>query len=274
MKLRTFTRFWAVFACGLACAGNAQPTLKLEHDSSWDLMRRQCIIRVLQLANLSSEDTGPLYLSIYAKTGTGWDGVGSPGTLIARATIDGLAANTTTNNVVVTTKARVVPSGEKFTALLVERKEGRKFVPLDYVIYTSTYAFPRGQSGGVGSDDFAIGEGDITVSGNVSLGGERRRAEYFIERIQNRREVSTTGPLRLAVYATPAPYDGSTNRLVIASRALGVLAQGDFYQNLAGKLTLKRPGRGTFFLTLAVEEDRGAGFEPAAYVGSPEPREF
>jgi hypothetical protein len=176
-----------------------QATLKLEHDSSWEIAHRQCTIRVFQLANQSSEASAPLYLSVYARPGNWWDGTGSPGILVARAPIDALAANETRNNIQVTVKSRAIPPGAKFTALAVETKEGRKFIVQDFVVYTSTYTFPRGQSGGVGSDDSAIGSGDVTLVGNASLAGTGRRAEYSIDEIQNRREITSSGLLRLAI---------------------------------------------------------------------------
>lgn len=275
MKHLAFTTVCIASAMLLAGNALAQATLKLEHDSSWEIMaRRQCTIRALQLANLSSEATEPLYLSVYARGGNWWDGTGSPGILVARAPIDALAGNEVRNNIVVTTKARAIPPGAKFTALVVETKNGRKYVVQDFVVYTSTYTFPRGQNGGVGSDDSGIGTGNVTILGEVSLGGTGRRAEYSIEKIRNLREVTSSGLLRLAIYATPAPYDGSTNRTIVANRVLGELAQGDFYTHLQGKLTMKRPGRGLFYLTVAVEEDNGSGYETVSYATIPEPRQF
>jgi hypothetical protein len=157
---------------------------------------------------------------------------------------------------------------------LIETKNGRRYAVADYVIYTSTYTFPPRQLGGVGSDDFAIGDGNLGFVGNAALTGVRRQGEFLIEKIQNQREGAATGPLRLAVYATPEPYNGSATPTIIATRPLGMLAQGDFYQNLAGRLTLKRPGRGIFYLALVLEEDQGSGFVPVSYVVSPEPRQF
>lgn len=273
--LRFFTR--AVLTTVFAIAANvlAQPNVKLEHDSSWEIgAGRQCTIRISQLANLSAEETGPLFASIYAKPGAGYDGVSSPGTLVARAPLVSIAGNSTANDIVLTAKAKPVRPGEKFTALLVERQDGRRFVMADYVVYTSTYTFPARQLGGVGSDDFAIGEGNLAFQGNASLTGAGRRGDFVIEKIQNRRERSASGALRLAVYATAAPYDGSAAPRVIATRPLGMLAQGDFYRGLQGRMTLKRPGRGTFYLTLVLEEDQGSGFQPVSYVGVAEPRTF
>src|SRR6185369_5831942 len=103
-----------------------------EHDSSWETVGRQGTIRALQLANLGGEETGPLFLSVYAKGGAGYDGTGSPGALICRAPIGSLAANATANNILVTARARLLPPGEKFTALLVEKQNGRRFTVLDY----------------------------------------------------------------------------------------------------------------------------------------------
>ena len=269
--LQTFTLVCAAIAC-LSC--NALAQVKLEHDSSWQLVGRQCTIRVLQLANLGAEETPPLFLSVYAKPLTGYDGVGSPGILIARAPIGPLAGNAVANNLEVTTKARALPQGEKFTALIVERQEGRKFVMMDYVVYTSSYTFPRRQSGGVGSDDLGALGGNIVFRGGASLTGERRIADFSIDQIQNQRETVTSGLLRLAIYATPAPYDGSGTPIVVAQRNLGHLAPGDFYHRLQGRLTIRRPGRGLFYLALVVEEDQGGGFQPVAYVNAPDPRQF
>lgn len=272
MKLQTFTRICAAVAIGLSC--NAFAQLKLEHDSSWEIVGRQCTIRVLQLANLGAEDTGPLFLSIYAKGATGYDGTGSPGALVARAPIAALAANSTANNILVTTKARLLPPGEKFTTLTVERQEGRRFIVMDYVVYTSTYTFPRRQNGGVGSDDSGILGAGIAFRGATSLTGERRTADFSIDEIQNQREGSESGLLRLAIYATREPYNGTVSPVTVAVRPLGHLAPGDFYNHLQGRLIMKRPGRGTFYLTLALEEDQGGGFQPVAYVNVPEPRQF
>jgi hypothetical protein len=255
-------------------SGHAVAQVKLEHDSSWQLVGRQCTIRALQLANLGAEETPPLFLSVYAKPFTGYDGVGSPGALLARAPIGPLAGNAIANNIEVTTAARSLPPGEKFTTLVVERQEGRKFVILDYVVYTSSYTFPRRQSGGVGSDDLGVLGGNIVFRGAASLTGERRTADISVDQIQNQRETSTSGLLRLAIYATPAPYDGSTTPVVVAQRPLGHLAPGDFYHRLQARLMIRRPGRGLFYLSLVVEEDQGAGFQPVAYVNVPDPRQF
>ena len=270
----TFTRFVTTLLWCLSTAAFAQSSVKLEHDSSWELSGHTCTIRVFQLANLKSEDTGPLFLSIYARPDAGYDGANSPGRLIARAAIDSLVASETRNNIVVTAKAHATRPREQFTALLVEQQTGRRtFSVLDYVVYTSTYTFPRRQSGGVGSEDAAIGTGDLSLQG-VTLGGLRRHADFTVEKIQNQRFANVTGPLRLAVYATPAPYDGSQVPIIIATRPLGMLAQGDSYTHLQGRFTLKRPGRGVFYLALALEEDQGSGFQRVVFAASPDPRQF
>src|SRR4051794_3170984 len=106
--LQTFTQFGAALACWFSVNARAQSGLKLEHDSSWEIAAHRCTIRASQLANLNGEVTGPLFLSIYARTDVGYDGVNSPGRLIARAPIGPLAANTTTNNITVTVRSHAV----------------------------------------------------------------------------------------------------------------------------------------------------------------------
>ena len=273
--LQVITRAGAVVVAAIALNAAGQPTVKLEHDSSWAVAQRQCTIRARQLTNLGAEETPPLFLSVYVRSGAGYDGFNSPGVLVARAPIGSIAANAVMNDIAVTVKSRNVPQGERFSALLVETQNGRKFSVADYVVFTSTYTSPHGLAGGVGSDDNAIGAGNVLLAVSTPLAVQRRRAEFSIDRIQNQRENALTGELRVAIYGSPEPYvSGADHSLLAATRPLGFLAQGDYYNQLHGKLTLKRPGRGTFYLTLAVEEDNGNGFEPVTFVNDPEPREF
>jgi hypothetical protein len=267
------TRIVAALTLGFVSGLFAQSTLKLEHDSSWEIVEKECTIRAFQLANLGAEPTGPLFLSIYVKPDTGYDGTGSPGRLLCRAPIDPLGAGATVNNILVTAKAHGVPHREQYSALVVEEQSGKKtFTILDYVVYTSTYTFPARENGGVGSEDAAIGEGNIAFDG-TSLAGVKRAGDVTVDKIQNRRD-TTTGELRLAVYATAAPYAGEADKTIIAARPLGQLAPGDFFNHLQARLALKKPGRGIFYLTLALEEDQGSGFQTVVYANAPEPRQF
>jgi hypothetical protein len=263
----------AAVTLALAARLLAQSGLKLEHDSSWEIVGKECTIRAFQLSNQRPEATGPLFLSIYVKPDTGYDGTGSPGRLLSRAEIAPIGAGAVANNIVATAKARGVPRREQYTALVVEEQTGPKtFTIADYVVYTSTYTFPARQNGGVGSEDAGIGDGNITLDG-ASLSGVKRAGDFTINRIQNFRN-TFTGQLRLAVYATPEPYSGGADKTVIATRPLGQLAPGDFYNQLQGSLSLKKPGRGTFYIALAVEEDQGSGFQTVTYTNIPEPRPF
>jgi hypothetical protein len=192
-------RLVALLAFILASDSFAQSELKLEHDSSWEIVGKDCTIRAAQFANLRAEETGPLFLSLYAKPGTGYDGNSSPGRLVARAPIGVLAANATLNNIIVTTKARGVPRREQFTALVVEELSGKKtYTILDYVVYTSTYTFPAKQSGGVGSEDSGVGIGNVAFEGAAAIGGAGRFADFNLDKIQNHRE-TLTGLLRLGL---------------------------------------------------------------------------
>lgn len=267
-------RLVTLLAFILASSSFAQSELKLEHDSSWEIVGKECTIRASQLANLRAEETGPLFLSLYAKPDTGYDGNGSPGRLVARAPLGVLSANGTLNNIVVTTKARGVPRREQFTALVVEELSGKKtYTIVDYVVYTSTYTFPAKQNGGVGSQDSGVGTGNVAFEGSAAIGGVGRFGDFNVDRIQNHRE-TLTGLLRLAVYATVEPYAGGGDATIIATRPLGHLAPGDYYNHLQGRLTLKRPGRGAFYISLVLEEDLGNGFQPVIYVNAPDPRPF
>src|ERR1044071_4713421 len=111
----------------------AQGAITLMHDSSWEVVSRDVTIRVAHILNTTTEDSGPLFLSLYARPTTVYDGTGSPGQLIARAPLDNIPAGQTLEGTVVTTRAKAIRSGAKFTTLAIERQEGRKFTIVDWV---------------------------------------------------------------------------------------------------------------------------------------------
>jgi len=247
----------------------AQPVVSLVHDSFWKIVGRQVSIEVATISNSGTEDSGPVFLSLYAQSGAAYDG-GPPGILLARAPIGSIMAGQTVNNLAVTTRLHAVRTGLKFTALMIEQQNGRKYSILDWVSFTSTYSFPRGQNGGVGSDDSAIGRGDIAVTGAaISVTG--RRATVDIAEVQNQRETDATGMLRMSVYSTTTPYSGGLiEGQLLATRVLGQVAPGDYYDNLHATMLLKPVRRRVpSFLTLVVEENQtGDTFTPVAWVAA------
>ena len=278
MGLKSWSRSTLLTASFLftAClALRAQQTFKVAGDSSWELTGRDLTIHATQISNFGANDSGPLFLSIYAQSGVPYNGGGaSPGRLLGRIPIGTIAAGAQISGVTVTARHRVVPQGYKFTTLVLEEKNGRRFTILDYIPYYSSYAFPRGQNGGVGSEDSGIGRGDVTMLGANSLTVRGRRADFAIEKIQSQREPNATELLRLAIYASDAPYDGGPNRTVLGVRSLGTLAPGDYYGNVQGRMPLRHIRRGIYYLTLAVEEMRGGEFVPVAYVPYPDAQQL
>ena len=244
----------------------AQGGVELSHDSSWQIVGREMIIRVAAIQNTSGEDSPPLYLSLYAQSGTVYDG-GKPGKLLAREALGTIPAGGLLNNTVVTTRARRAGKGMKFSALLIEVRNGRKYEWVDYVVYTSPYSFAAKQNGGVGSDDLAIGRGDIVVTG-LGFTTQGRRALFSLEKVQSQRAIGHTGLLRLAIYAAPESSDdgGEVEARLVGTKELGTLAPGDFFLNVSGKMPMKRLKRGAYTLVLALEEDQGGGFVPLAIV--------
>ncbi|HMJ89052.1 MAG TPA: hypothetical protein VK530_04515 [Candidatus Acidoferrum sp.] len=260
-----------ILSCGTAVA---QTSPWLTHDASWRIEGRELIIDIAYVANPTAEESGPLFLSIYAQPGIVYDG-GAPGQLLGRAPIESIAANGRVDNLSLRTRVRAPRPGLKFTALMLERQNGKKFTIVDWVAFTSLYAFPRKQAGGVGSLDSVIGVGDISVTGGgFTLVG--RRAQFSIERLQNQRELNLTGTLRLAFYATSEPYlGGFPDGKLVASRVLGQLAPGDFFRNLGATLPLKAPRpRGEYYISMFVEEEQEDGFVPMVFISETGPQRF
>lgn len=247
----------------------------LTHDSAWRIVGREVVIDVKSVTNPTAEESGPLFLSLYAQSG-GWYEGGAPGQLMYRAPLESLPGNGRVDNIQAGGRVKLPKAGPKFTALLIERQTGKKtFEVIDYVVFTSPYTFPRKQDGGIGSEDTAIGVGNIALE-DVTVAVAGRRANFRVGKLQNQRETITTGTLRLAVYASAEPFTGDpTGAHLLSSRLLGHLAPGDYMHNLQGTLPLKKPkGKGTYYVTLAVEEEGDTGFVPVAFSTIPEPTQF
>jgi hypothetical protein len=266
---------WAVGLCIAAFTNitTAQTSLWLTHDSSWKIQGRELVINVAFITNPTSDESGPLFLSVYAQPREAYDG-GAPGQLLGRAAIASIPGNGRIDNVLVQAKLRASHPGLKFTALMLERQNGRKFEIIDWVAFTSLYSFPRKQNGGVGSQDSAIGVGDISVSGGaLSVAGHR--ASFSIVKIQNQRELTITGALRLAFYADTQPSGGTPGGQLIGARVLGELAPGDFYRDIEASLLLKRPRpRVEYYVSLFLEEETESGFVPVALVAEVGPQKL
>jgi hypothetical protein len=252
----------------------AQQSLWLTHDSSWRIEGRELVIQVANITNPTTEDSGPLFLSVYAQSGGAYDG-GSPGTLIGRAPLDAIPASGQATGVELRTRLKAARTGLRYTALMLERQVGKKFTIVDWVAFTSTYSFTRKQDGGMGSQDSAIGIGDIYVSGG-SLGTGGRRISFSIDKLQNQRETTMTGTLRVTLYATAQPYAGGTpDGQRIFSRVLGQLAPGDFFHKISANALVKRPRpRGDYYVSLIIEEEQQDGFVPVALVVQSPPTKF
>lgn len=266
-----------ILSVALTAIASAQNSLWLTHDASWRIEGRELVIEIANVTNPSTtEESGPLFLSIYAQPLI-YEGA-APGQLIGRAAIDSIPAGGRADNVVVRTRLKAPRPGLKYTALMLERQTARnKYTIVDWVAFTSTYSFLRKQNGGVGSLDSAIGLGGIAVSdGELALTG--RKAQLSVGRLQSQREFDRTGVLRLAIYANTEQEPGEAqNGQLLGSRLLGELAPGDFFHHLSATLLLKKPRpRGDYYITLLVEEDLGTGdgWQPVAVAAQVGPQSF
>src|SRR4051794_28775642 len=88
----------------------AQQSLWLTHDSAWSIEGRELVINVATITNPTTEDSGPLFLSIYAQPGSAYDG-GAPGQLLGRAPLDAITAGAQVNNVEVRTRLKAPRAG-------------------------------------------------------------------------------------------------------------------------------------------------------------------
>jgi hypothetical protein len=125
-------------------------------------------------------------------------------------------------------------------------------------------ADPRRPVGGGGGGGTTSG---IKISGNVSWATSGSSINIKADKIQNLSSSSTSGYLRLRIWATRFRYTGGTiNGYVLGTRSLSPLAPSYYYPNISGYVPYTRPPAGTYYTTITVEEYTASGWVIRDYV--------
>jgi hypothetical protein len=97
---------------------------------------------------------------------------------------------------------------------------------------------------------------DLDLSGNARWFKSGSRLRIEAAQIHNGRESGTSGSLRLQIWATEAPYDGTNDLVgfVIGSASLRPLVAGGDYFNVVKRTTYRRPPPGYYYTTITLEE--------------------
>ena len=102
---------------------------------------------------------------------------------------------------------------------------------------------------------------ELDLSGNVSWDQFGRGIRIFAERIDNNRETGASGFLRLQIWATDQPDDGSNalSGYVLGTFNLGSLPAGSSFVNVGRTVQFFRPPAGIYYTTITLEEQDAEG---------------
>lgn len=104
---------------------------------------------------------------------------------------------------------------------------------------------------------------DLDLAGNVSWDRFGNGIHIFAEAIHNDRTSGASGFLRLQIWATDQPDDG-TNALsgyVLGTFNLGSLSAGSQFANVGRTVRYFRPPPGIYYTTITLEEETVDGFQ-------------
>lgn len=97
---------------------------------------------------------------------------------------------------------------------------------------------------------------ELDLIGNAGWSKSGSRLHIRAAQIHNNREAGASGSLRLQIWATEAPYDGTNDIVgfVIGTANLRPLAAGADYFNVVKRVAYRRPPAGYYFTTITLEE--------------------
>jgi hypothetical protein len=116
---------------------------------------------------------------------------------------------------------------------------------------------------------------EVDLVGNVGWDLYRKKLiTLYADLIENKRD-TTTGALRLQVWATDQLYsEGTLTGYPMGTLPLNPLRVGYYYEDIFYAVRFNVPPPGIYYTTLALEEYRGGGFNVVDFVSFHEPVNF
>lgn len=203
--------------------------------------------------------SGSLRMILWA-TKTKYQGGTITGWEIATADLDPLKGGYHFSDLRRTVPLVPPPAGSYWMTLtLSEYNNGYRV--MDYVNYSRKETFgggPVAAPAPSGKRLAFIGPSSYNAKGNA--------LSLFCTKITNN-AAYLSGPLLLRVWATKKPYNGGRiNGFVLAQVQPANLKSNHAYNNYSQNLYCTVPPRGSYYVTLTLEEDQGNGWEIADYV--------
>jgi hypothetical protein len=107
----------------------------------------------------------------------------------------------------------------------------------------------------------------VDISGTVSWATSGSSINISATKVMNLSYTSSTGSLRLQIWATRSRYTGGTiSGYVLGRRNLNPLQPRYYYSNISGSVSYTRPPRGTYYTTITVEEYTSSGWVIRDYI--------
>lgn len=249
----------SVFGSGGGGGGGGGGDLAIEGTGSWKISGSSIIIGADKVSNnRSGGSSGSLRLQVWA-TSYPYSGGSMSGYVIGTYSLGTLSGGYYYSNLSGTVSFKAPPAGTYYTTLTLEEYDGGSYSIVDYIAFSGTSVFGGGGGGG--------GGGDLDLSGTVAYNIKGSNCNLKAEKVSNNRDGGTSGTLRLRLWATKSRYKGgSITGYVVATRRLGQLQGGYYYSDIKGKVPVKRPPGGSYYMTMALEEYSGGRYYIVDYI--------
>jgi hypothetical protein len=256
-------------ACFLffACASYAQEIDLVGRTGWYHYTRRLLAIYADMVQNTRPTTTDYLFLTVHATTEpSGGNFIGSY--VIGSIALGQLEGNWSTTDVERLARFNPPPPGLYYTSIVLEEYNRGAYEAIDWEDLEGIVNFGTwGQAFGTGLG----ANGDLYFEGDVYWISENGLVQLYSDLIANDR-ATKSGPLRLRLYATEAPYDGAElNGTLMATKNLGRFKSGGGFQNYSRIARFVPPSvEGTYYTVLTLEERVGRIWYIMDYVVFPE----
>ena len=261
-KLSLLFLFLSLFA-----ASAVAQDLDLGGSVGWRKIGRVMRIHAERIENNGTNRSGFLRLQIWATTNV-YDGTNDiTGYVLGTFNLGSLDPDTVFVNASRLVRFLPPPPGLYYTTMTLEEETADGFLIVDSVNFEGIVNF--GGYGAGALNDLAP-NGEVTFAGDVSWLAGNRHVEIFAGQILNTRATGRTGVLRIRLWATTTPYDGSfLSGYPMATVRVGRVYAGFFLPDFDRRTFFRAPPTGEYFVTMTLEEFSGGGWNIRDYVNFP-----
>ena len=234
--------------------------LQFEGTPTYSVARSKVNLTIPKIVNNSTTTSGAIYVQVWAMDAPySGEGTFPGGYIIATKPLAALRAGRAYTNIVTSVPFKIPGDGTHYTLIAIHEVKPNT-IPVDFVNAPGMFTFVNGPQVNM--------EGPATWTMTSSA-----VFKMTVAKISNDALSGRSGSLRLELWASPNPYEGTglpQNGYMLGAGLLSPISAGYSVSNIVKTAALRSPPGGYYYTTLIVTEYTRTGYIPRDFIAIPD----